>query len=79
MRAYYFDNIPGDQRLPHDYSPSRPVDQAKLKALGVDSWAIPVQGHEPHIDAIAQDRGYKNRDFVNVSKAGMGDVSGITA
>jgi len=74
MRAYYYDNLPGDQRLPHDYSPSRPVDPAKLQILGVSFWSIPVEGHEPHIDAICKERAYKNRDLINCSKAGMGDV-----
>ena len=75
MRAYYFDNLPGDQRLPHDYVPSRPVPSEKLKSLNISFWSIPVEGHEPRVDAVAQERGYKNRDTIDVSKAGLGDVS----
>ncbi|PPQ84385.1 hypothetical protein CVT25_013046 [Psilocybe cyanescens] len=74
MRAYYYDNVPGDQRLPHDYSPSRPVSQETLKALNVEHWVIPVDGHLPKIDAIAKEKGYKNRDMINVSKEGMGEI-----
>jgi len=51
------------------------VDHSRLHSLGVSSWAIAVDGHEPHIEAICKERDYKNRDFINVSKAGMGDVS----
>jgi len=74
MRAYYYDNVPGDQRLPHDYVPSRPVSNETLEAINVKHWQIPVEGHEPKINAIAEERDYKNRDTINVSKAAMGDV-----
>ncbi|KJA18153.1 hypothetical protein HYPSUDRAFT_45609 [Hypholoma sublateritium FD-334 SS-4] len=74
MRAYYFDNIPGDQRLPHDYVPSRPVSNATLSAINVKYWTIPVVDHEPKIDALAKEQGYKNRDLINVSKEGMGEI-----
>ena len=75
MRAYYFDNLPGDQRLPHDYIPSQPVSSDTLTKLGINFWAIPVDGYEPKLDAIAHERGYKNRDTINVSKEGLGPVS----
>ena len=75
MRAYYYDNIPGDQRLPHDCIPSRPVSAKALDAINVKFWTIPVEGHESKIDAIAKERGYKNRDMINCSKEGFGEVS----
>lgn len=74
MRAYYYDNIPGDQRLPHDYIPSRPVSDEILNSINVKYWTVPVEGYEPKIDVIAKERNYKNRDTINVSKAAMGDV-----
>ncbi|KAF8503839.1 Acireductone dioxygenase ARD family [Gautieria morchelliformis] len=74
MRAYYFDNLPGDQRLPHDYIPSRPASEEVLSKLGVKTWHIPVDGHEPKVDEVARTQGYKNRDTINVSKAGLGDA-----
>jgi 1,2-dihydroxy-3-keto-5-methylthiopentene dioxygenase len=74
MRAYYYDNLPGDQRLPHDYNPSRPVSHETLQALKVDNWTIPVENHESKLNAIAKERGYKNRDTITVSKAGLGEV-----
>lgn len=75
MLSYYFDNIPGDQRLPHDYAPSRPVSAQKLTELGINHWSISVEGHEARLNDIAKERDYKNRDVINVSKEGMGDVS----
>jgi 1,2-dihydroxy-3-keto-5-methylthiopentene dioxygenase len=79
MRAYYYDNLPEDQRLPHEYVPSRAVSEETLKKLGISYWQIPVEGHEPKVDAVARERGYKNRDLINVSKAGMGDVRGLSS
>ena len=75
MRAYYYDNIPGDQRLPHDYIPTRPVSAETLEAINVKFWTIPPEGHEAKINALAAERGYKNRDVINCSKEGLGEVS----
>ena len=75
MRAYYYDNIPGDQRLPHDYVPSRPVSPETLQAIRVEYWAIPVGGHESRINEIARERRYKHRDVINISKEAMAEVS----
>ena len=75
MRAYYFDSLPGDQRLPHDCVPSRPVPLETLEKIKVNYWHIPVDGYEQEIESIAQKRGYKNRDTINVSKEGLGEVS----
>ena len=75
MRAYYFDGIPGDQRLLHDSG--RPVSADHLKTLGVLHWQVPLAGEggwEPRIDAIAAERQYKNRDIINVTKEGLGDA-----
>jgi 1,2-dihydroxy-3-keto-5-methylthiopentene dioxygenase len=74
MHAYYYDNLPGDQRLPHDYVPSRPVSLDAIRALGVNHWCIPVEGFEAKIDAMANERGYKNRDVINITKEGLGDA-----
>lgn len=75
MRAYYFDNIIGDQRLLHDSG--RPIDPAYLRKIGVLYWTIPVNtagGYEAEIDKIAEQQGYKNRDTINVTKEGLGDL-----
>lgn len=49
MRAYYFDNEPTDQRLPHDYNPSRPVHVETLKKIGVLYWEVPVENYESQV------------------------------
>ncbi|KAJ6076754.1 hypothetical protein N7499_008735 [Penicillium canescens] len=69
MKAYWYDNVPGDQREPHDSG--RAVSEEKLASLGV------LYKHCPTIadvDTIAQERGYRNRDQVCVSPEAMGDV-----
>jgi len=76
MRAYYFDNLPGDQRLPHESE--RSVDDADLHKLGVLHWTVPLNqkapgGWESEIDRIAKQQGYKNRDTINCTKEGLGD------
>lgn len=75
MRAYYFDNLPGDQRLPHDCVPSRPVSEETLRKIKVNYWQIPVDNYEQEVEKIAKERGYKNRDTINVTKEGLGEVS----
>lgn len=75
MRAYYFDNLPGDQRLAHDSG--NPVSLDTLQSLGVLHWAIPLDEDgkwEEEINKVAKDRGYKNRDTINVTKEGLGDA-----
>ncbi|KAH9052356.1 1,2-dihydroxy-3-keto-5-methylthiopentene dioxygenase [Lactarius vividus] len=75
MRTYYFDNLPGDQRLPHDSG--RPLDPDHLRKLGVLYWTVPLDtagGYEAEIDRIAEKQGYKNRDTINVTKEGLGDL-----
>lgn len=64
----------GDQRLKHEYSPPRPVSTETLESLGVKYWTVPVEDWQPQIDAIAKERGYKNRDTINVTKEGLGDL-----
>ncbi|EIW76537.1 1,2-dihydroxy-3-keto-5-methylthiopentene dioxygenase [Coniophora puteana RWD-64-598 SS2] len=75
MRAYYFDNAPGDQRLLHDSGTPVPADA--LRSLGVLSWHIPVDADDNYIqaiDQIARERDYKNRDTINITKEGLGDA-----
>ncbi|UNI19724.1 Homogentisate 1,2-dioxygenase [Purpureocillium takamizusanense] len=69
MRAYIYDNLPGDQRLPHDSG--RAVDVDELRGLGVLYYRFPsLEG----VDKLAAERGYKNRDEITVSPEKMGDI-----
>ena len=59
----------GDQRLPHDSG--REVSVADLEKIGVLYYHIPsVDG----VDALAKERGYRNRDEITVSPEKMGEV-----
>ncbi|KAK5047993.1 1,2-dihydroxy-3-keto-5-methylthiopentene dioxygenase [Exophiala bonariae] len=69
MKAYWFDNQEGDQRLTHDSG--REVEASYLAKLGV------LYHHAPEVstvDTIAKDRSYKNRDEITVSPSAMGDI-----
>jgi len=69
MKAYLYDNLPGDQRLPHDSGSA--VDVEALAQLGVIYQRIPeLEG----VNKLAAERGYKNRDEITVSPEKMGDV-----
>jgi len=69
MKAYLYDNLPGDQRLPHDSG--RAVDAEALEKIGVLYRRI---GSVEGVDALAAERSYKNRDEITVSPDKMGDV-----
>ncbi|KAJ2895925.1 uncharacterized protein MKZ38_006043 [Zalerion maritima] len=68
MKAYWYDNLPGDQRLPHDSG--KELSAEELGELGVIYHQVQdVEG----VNAIATKRGYKNRDEIVVSPEKMGD------
>lgn len=59
----------GDQRLPHDSG--HPLTPSDLSALGVLYFRMPSLSS---VDALASERGYRNRDEITVSPAAMGDI-----
>ncbi|KAF7561899.1 hypothetical protein G7046_g2234 [Stylonectria norvegica] len=69
MKAYFYDNLPGDQRLPHNSGQSVQVDD--LVKLGVHYYHLPDLAD---VDKLAAERGYRNRDEITVSPEKMGDV-----
>ncbi|KAK3322354.1 Acireductone dioxygenase ARD family [Apodospora peruviana] len=69
MKAYFYDNLPGDQRLPHDSGKAVSADD--LSSVGVLYYHI---GDLEGVNKLAADRGYKNRDEITVSPENMGDV-----
>ncbi|KAJ4303055.1 1,2-dihydroxy-3-keto-5-methylthiopentene dioxygenase [Kalmusia sp. IMI 367209] len=69
MKAYWYDNLPGDQREPHDSG--RAVSPEVLQKLGIIYKHCPTVSD---VDAIATERAYKNRDEITVSPKTMGDV-----
>ncbi|KAF2151189.1 1,2-dihydroxy-3-keto-5-methylthiopentene dioxygenase [Myriangium duriaei CBS 260.36] len=62
MRAYWYDNQPGDQRAPHDSG--RAVDPSYLSKLGIIHHRINTIAD---VDRIAHDRSYSNRDEITIS------------
>jgi len=58
VKIYFYDNVDGDQRLPHEGAPATAAD---LAAVGVYATNISEQSE---VDRIAEERGYKNRDEV---------------
>jgi len=69
MKAYKFDEAPGDQREDHDSG--RPVTIDELSKLGVIYRSCPSISS---VDAIAAERSYKNRDQITVSPGSMGSA-----
>ncbi|EMC96985.1 hypothetical protein BAUCODRAFT_434904 [Baudoinia panamericana UAMH 10762] len=63
MKAYYFDNLPGDQRLPHDSG--RSLSPSDLDILGIKHYELPDDLES--VDRIASERNYKNRDQIEIS------------
>ncbi|KAL4877723.1 Acireductone dioxygenase ARD family [Aspergillus karnatakaensis] len=69
MKAYWYDNKPGDQREPHDSG--RLVTESYLASLGVIYHHLPELSD---VDTLAKERGYKNRDEIVVAPATMGEA-----
>lgn len=73
MRAYYYDNLPGERTLPHE---GEAVEPALLAAMGVLSYRIPIDSEgqwEAHVQRIATRREYKHSDVVETSRELLGD------
>ncbi|MCJ1442215.1 MAG: 1,2-dihydroxy-3-keto-5-methylthiopentene dioxygenase [Stictis urceolatum] len=74
MKAYYYDDIEGDPRLPH-LSPE-PIPESHLGQLGLLYRSIPLSSSTAteDLETLARARSYKNRDEITVAPAAMGDV-----
>ncbi|KAF4551373.1 1,2-dihydroxy-3-keto-5-methylthiopentene dioxygenase [Elsinoe fawcettii] len=62
MKAYWYDNLPGDQRAPHNSG--RDVDPSYLSKLGIIHHQISSLSD---VDRIASERSYSNRDEITIS------------
>ncbi|KAF2404749.1 1,2-dihydroxy-3-keto-5-methylthiopentene dioxygenase [Trichodelitschia bisporula] len=69
MKAYWYDNLPGDQREAHDSG--REVSPEYLAELGIVHFNYPSV---EDVDSLAKDRGYKNRDVITISPDALGPV-----
>ncbi|KND05161.1 acireductone dioxygenase (Ni2+-requiring) [Spizellomyces punctatus DAOM BR117] len=70
---YYNDADPSDGREPHQYTPNRSVTLDQLAQVGVLQWTIDVTkpGYLETVDRISQERAYKNRDEITISKEAL--------
>ncbi|KAF3923177.1 hypothetical protein ABW20_dc0109103 [Dactylellina cionopaga] len=69
MKVYYYDSLPGDQRLAHESSDN--VPDSLLSDLSI------IAAHYPQVssvDELAASRNYKNRDVITVSPEAMGEI-----
>ncbi|MCJ1327772.1 1,2-dihydroxy-3-keto-5-methylthiopentene dioxygenase [Thelotrema lepadinum] len=75
MKAYYYDDVEGDPRLPH-LSPSPPLTPSHLTSLGVLSYHFPSSSPSSPFDvnSLAASRSYSHRDTITVSPQAMGAV-----
>ncbi|KAI0051628.1 1,2-dihydroxy-3-keto-5-methylthiopentene dioxygenase [Auriscalpium vulgare] len=74
MRAYYYDNLPGHPRLPHDSQ--RPVPLETLTKLNVLYWHVPVDspdGWRKSIDKLSAENDFRQNDTIDVTRDGLGD------
>ncbi|KAF3100202.1 1,2-dihydroxy-3-keto-5-methylthiopentene dioxygenase, variant 2 [Orbilia oligospora] len=69
MKIYYYDSLPGDQRLPHESSD--PLPESLLDDLAIIA-GFYTSGEQ--VDTIAKERNYRNRDIITVSPEAMGEV-----
>ena len=69
MKAYWYSEDEGDQRLPHNSG--EPLPESYLSDLGVVYHSCPDLSS---VDKIAAERFYKNRDEITVSPKSMGAV-----
>lgn len=58
MRAYYHDNVMGDQRLPHIDTNRPDVSKEELAKIDVVLWSIPVDADGNWEQVIYQSRTY---------------------
>lgn len=74
MKAYMHDELPGDQRAPHDSG--IPASINDLESLGCLYRSI---DSDDEIDAVSLERGYKHRDVVVVDEEKMGGAETYAA
>ncbi|CAF9907140.1 MAG: hypothetical protein GOMPHAMPRED_005028 [Gomphillus americanus] len=74
MKAYYYDNVEGDPRLPHITPDGVSVDH--LATLGLLHARFPLEESNSidGVNKLASDRHYSHRDEITVSPSAMGAV-----
>lgn len=67
VSAWLYNDSPEDPRLPHKFSPDRPVSLVELSDIGVNHWSIPPNDISK-VDQICLERHYSSRDVISISK-----------
>ncbi|EFJ05647.1 hypothetical protein SELMODRAFT_6160, partial [Selaginella moellendorffii] len=75
IEAWEYNPSDEDQRLPHKYSPNRPVPLEHVHGLGVLTWKLDVTdwNNSPMLEKIKKERGYKYAETKIVSPEAMED------
>ncbi|KAJ3394000.1 hypothetical protein HDU84_000499 [Entophlyctis sp. JEL0112] len=70
VSAWKFNPTDDDQRELHQFNPNQPVTLDELADLGVLYWHIDINDpkYMEKVEKLAKDRGYKNRDTVNIRR-----------
>jgi 1,2-dihydroxy-3-keto-5-methylthiopentene dioxygenase len=71
IEAWYMDDSPDDQRLPHRQYPNLPCSAETLQSLGIKYWSMnpSLYPNDPKLQAIRKARGYSYEDCITVSPA----------
>lgn len=66
MKAYLYDDLPGDPREDHDSGTQ--VSESELQKIGIHYWHTDLDG----VNKIAKERNYECRDEVNITPDSFG-------
>ncbi|KAJ3111051.1 1,2-dihydroxy-3-keto-5-methylthiopentene dioxygenase [Physocladia obscura] len=71
ISAWRYNESDEDQRELHQFTPNREVPVSELVELGILYWNVDVTGplYLEKVDTISHERGYKNKDIIDISKA----------
>lgn len=75
MRAWYFDNLPGDERLLHDSG--RPVSLDHINKLNVLYWHVPIDAEgiwNGKLEDVAKENDFVEKDWISVTKESLGEA-----
>lgn len=75
VEAWYFNPTDEDPRLPHKYTPNRPVSAHHVHDLGVLTWSLDADNWENNeaLEKIKKERGYNYWDVATVARGMMDD------
>ncbi|KAH9025921.1 hypothetical protein EDB84DRAFT_1611684 [Lactarius hengduanensis] len=78
QQAHYYDNVSANLAAPSPRFRTAAVELDYLRKHGLTLSTVPLDtegGWEPVVDKMVNERGWDNRDTINVTKEGLGDHS----